>query len=692
MKKSLIAISIKKQLYFGIFGVILLFGILCLLLIILASTKLFFSFNKNIKSLFNKIDTNIVSLNGENADIFGQLLYTQGRFETLLLRNYFDLLSDNFGEDMLNNINIDQDEINKNFKFYGDTTDLCEEEGSKCFFVFSESKINNDLKKRLFFLKPIIDMTLVINSYNKESIKVFNNFDFFDKESNSYISYKYNKLSIQQKFNSTYPPNQLMENTINFFLGIKNLIETLNSIKINDSSYDDIFRKNVYSILPSFDGNVKIDPFFNGDIKVIHFCSFLFNQNDNDIIDLDKIKLENLKNHMSLVLKVNYLSLYSFNYVLKNGGVYVLVVEPNLNYSISKSLCKLINYTNYTYSDNSIINNLNFSFDLLNAEENQEYPIDICFQNKLIQDIIKSDRTYNYELKILTNFYKYSYDKDINNNIKVKILRSFSPKNFTKSLLKIKLYSSFIINYLILKIYNNISIIEILIDRITYKSIIYITLFTFLLWIIIFVFALIKLYLVADSISSPIRKLIKSLSLNQEDFNNNNLIFEKIYYKEDKDINDLFQLCQKLIIGGFKRKNIIKKSNKLNVYNNVSIVKTNNMIINENDIIVQRNQKYNEIFERRNIMDKREDKFKSEIYNHYMNEDLEAKIRIYEGIKSKRISLENKEELESLKDKDTEYKMFFYINKEIEGLLPFNSLYKCYYDEFSKKANKKKKK
>ena len=126
MKKSLIAISIKKQLYFGIFGVILLFGILCLLLIILASTKLFFSFNKNIKSLFNKINTNIVSLNGENADIFGQLLYTQGRFETLLLRNYFDLLSDNFGEDMLNNINIAQDEINKNFKFYGDTTDLCE--------------------------------------------------------------------------------------------------------------------------------------------------------------------------------------------------------------------------------------------------------------------------------------------------------------------------------------------------------------------------------------------------------------------------------------------------------------------------------------------------------------------------------------------------------------------------------------
>ncbi len=36
--------------------------------------------------------------------------------------------------------------------------------------------------------------------------------------------------------------------------------------------------------------------------------------------------------------------------------------------------------------------------------------------------------------------------------------------------------------------------------------------------------------------------------------------------------------------------------------------------------------------------------------------------------------------------------MFYYIHKEIEGYLPYNNLYKCYYDEFSKKGNKKKKK
>ena len=64
----------------------------------------------------------------------------------------------------------------------------------------------------------------------------------------------------------------------------------------------------------------------------------------------------------------------------------------------------------------------------------------------------------------------------------------------------------------------------------------------------------------------------------------------------------------------------------------------------------------------------------------------------YENAKNKILSVEKKEEFENLKTKNNEYKMFYYINKEIEGFLPYNNLYKFYYDEFSKKVNKKKKK
>ena len=130
----------------------------------------------------------------------------------------------------------------------------------------------------------------------------------------------------------------------------------------------------------------------------------------------------------------------------------------------------------------------------------------------------------------------------------------------------------------------------------------------------------------------------------------------------------------------------------INVYNNISKVKTNNMIINENDILVQRNQKYNEIFEKGNESKKKRDKFKDDLYHHYKNNDLESKINNYENIKIRYISPEKKEEIENIKIQDNEYKMFYYIHKEIEGYLPYNNLYKCYYDEFSKKGNKKKKK
>jgi hypothetical protein len=233
---------------------------------------------------------------------------------------------------------------------------------------------------------------------------------------------------------------------------------------------------------------------------------------------------------------------------------------------------------------------------------------------------------------------------------------------------------------------------ELIIDRITYRSILYITLFTFLLWVLIFGFTLIKLYLVTDRISSPIRKLIKSLSLNQDDFNKNDLYLEKIYYKEDKDINDLFQLCQKLIIGGFKKKGIIKKNNGLNVYNNVSKVKTNNMIINETDIINQRNQKYNEIFEKGVTLETQENKFANDIYYKFKDKSFDSKIQNYENLKIKKMNSENKEELELIKNKDNEFKMFYFINKEVDNILPYNNLYRCYYEEFSKKNNKKKKK
>ena len=696
MKKCFIGMSINKQLYFGIFGICALFGGLCLILIILASTKLFFSYNIKIKSVFNEIDTNIVSLNGENADLFGQLLFNQGKFETFLLRKYFNTLYEEFGKDLLNYIDIDETEINKHFQI--GTTEIsneCYEENSKCFFVYSDTNNINDLtKKILYILIPILDKSLETQSYNKDNFLIFNKFNFFEKENKAFISYKYNKEDIEQNFDTTKSASEIMNNVLLSFRGTINLIEKLNEIKLNEITNYKFFKENTYTIFPVYSMGILIDPYYKNLSRTFHFGSFQFNKNefkDNENVNLEKINLENLENYLTFDMKVDYLSIFSLNFIERNGVVLIYIITNDYKYTASKSICRLTEFINYTYSDNSINNNLNFSVEFLGINEFQFYDVGDCFGNTKIQQVIPADSNYNYSLKILSNIYKYDYDKDENNRIVVKIIRYTSPNKFIKAFTKIRFYSSYSVYFLVAKIYNNILIINNLIDRITYRSIAYITIFTFFLWLIIFIFILIKLYLVADSISSPIRKLIKNISLSHGNFNKDGANLEKIYYREDKDINDLFQLCQRLIIGGFKKRNNIPKQNKLNVYNNISKVKTNNMIINENDILIQRNQKYNEIFENGNELENKEDTFKDEIYHQYKNGDFNIKVQNYENIKIKKIPQDKKEEIENLKIKDSEYKMFYYINKEIEGYLPYNSLYKCYYDEFSKKGNKKKK-
>ena len=202
-----------------------------------------------------------------------------------------------------------------------------------------------------------------------------------------------------------------------------------------------------------------------------------------------------------------------------------------------------------------------------------------------------------------------------------------------------------------------------MIERLIYRQVAYILLFLFILWVCVFIYVIIKLCLVADRISSPIRKLIKTISLSKANINTEEMKFEQIYYPEDKDINDLFQLCQKLIFGGVKNKINIRKKNKLNVYNNISKVKTNNMAINENLIMIQRNQKYNEIFEKgedkENIVN---DSFKKDLFFKYKNKEFDNKIKNYESKKLKKLPFDKKEEYENIKNKNSEYKMFYYIN------------------------------
>ena len=691
MKKCFIGMSINKQLYFGILGTSFLFCFLCILLILLSSLKLFFHFNDNIKYVYNELDTNIVSLNAEIADIYAQLLFHQGNFETYFYRNYYNNLNEEIGRNLLSTINIDDDEINLKFHFYNISgSENCTND-EKCYFVFG-SQLNNETKKKLYILIPTIEISLDTYSFNKEDLKIFNKFNFYEKESGAYISYEYhNNSDIDINLNDKIQPFTLMNNIIQYNSSISS-IEKLNNIIIENLTYKEFFDDNIITLFAPKGSQLIFDPYNNYGQQTFHFASILFNNTAHNIkIDLNDLCFKNIDNYISFDIKFNYLSYLTLNFI-KNNGNFVFLFDKKLSFSASRSICRLNDYTNFSYSDNSIKESLNLTVYYLQINESQFESIDDCLISSEIQEII-NDTENNYKLKVLYDIYKYSDGNDINNHIRMKILRESSPNNYTTSFLNLKFYYSISYYFVVFKIYNNIMILLNMIERLIYRQVAYILLFLFILWVCVFIYVIIKLCLVADRISSPIRKLIKTISLSKANINTEEMKFEQIYYPEDKDINDLFQLCQKLIFGGVKNKINIRKKNKLNVYNNISKVKTNNMAINENLIMIQRNQKYNEIFEKgedkENIVN---DSFKKDLFFKYKNKEFDNKIKNYESKKLKKLPFDKKEEYENIKNKNSEYKMFYYINKEVEEFMPYNNLYKYYIDKFAKKSTKKKKK
>ena len=692
MKKCFIGMSINKQLYFGILGTSFLFCFLCILLILLSSLKLFFHFNDNIKYVYNELDTNIVSLNAEIADIYAQLLFHQGNFETYFYRNYYNNLNEEIGRNLLSTINIDDDEINLKFHFYNISgSENCTND-EKCYFVFG-SQLNNETKKKLYILIPTIEISLDTYSFNKEDLKIFNKFNFYEKESGAYISYEYhNNSEIDINFNDNIQPSTLMNNTIQYINSSISSIEKLNNIIIENLTYKEFFDDNIITLFAPKGSQLIFDPYNNYGQQTFHFASILFNNTAHNIkIDLNDLCFKNIDNYISFDIKFNYLSYLTLNFI-KNNGNFVFLFDKKLSFSASRSICRLNDYTNFSYSDNSIKESFDLTEYYLQINESQFESIDDCLISSEIQEII-NDTENNYKLKVLYDIYKYSDGNDINNHIRMKILRESSPNNYTTSFLNLKFYYSISYYFVVFKIYNNIMILLNMIERLIYRQVAYILLFLFILWVCVFIYVIIKLCLVADRISSPIRKLIKTISLSKANINTEEMKFEQIYYPEDKDINDLFQLCQKLIFGGVKNKINIRKKNKLNVYNNISKVKTNNMAINENLIMIQRNQKYNEIFEKgedkENIVN---DSFKKDLFFKYKNKEFDNKIKNYESKKLKKLPFDKKEEYENIKNKNSEYKMFYYINKEVEEFMPYNNLYKYYIDKFTKKSTKKKKK
>jgi hypothetical protein len=184
-------------------------------------------------------------------------------------------------------------------------------------------------------------------------------------------------------------PVALISNTLKLFLNEAELIEKLNEIKINELTNYQFFKQNTFVISPSYTSRLIIYPLTNRNTEhYFHFSSLYFDDillKDNEKVDVNKIVEKNLNSYLSFCMKINYLAYFILNFIQRNGGVFLILIGDTLNYTATQSICNVVNYTDYAYSDTSINFKKDFTVNMLGINKTQKFNL----QNSVLNFFLK---------------------------------------------------------------------------------------------------------------------------------------------------------------------------------------------------------------------------------------------------------------------------------------------------------------
>ena len=477
-------------------------------------------------------------------------------------------------------------------------------------FVYNNTLNSTELK---FFklILPIINVTL--NQKLIEDNITFSRFQFFLPNNKTFIysyqnSYIDNYTILRNNFEKYLT---IQNNKSNSILNRNNSIYFLNDF-LKKISYSFIFHDEqnssiLYSVI-SLNINRILNENNTDDFIQKNFISGVVLDYNEDIIEnIIKSFLKNVTNNILVII---------FSMTLKND------IELKLDKLLTTFMCKYIQTYAYLtkfdsnkteYNNNTILNCLQ------NVSESFEKNKNLLIQNllmieKLSFDIYTNNSNNEIEQKNSFLLLKSHYPKNLTT---IKIIQNYLNINFSNLLITE--------NYIISKLgeFNyNMNIIS----TECFYFILFAFIGNFLIWLIILLFIFITVLKISHSISDPIDKLIKSVSMSD---NKNNLDKENkelknylstISYKDDSTINDLFILCKNIIIGRFKKEDNKKQKIRkvINSYNNISLVKSNNMVIDENEIMENMKNKEINFFEKQNLNKSITNNFIKG--NHYLNQ------------------------------------------------------------------------
>ena len=265
LRRTLIQLSIKKQIYFSIFGLGLFICInVFLLILVLIVTLLNNKKSKMINTLEDK-DNMLIELTGQYEVMLGEIFLIQTKNEILFHRIFNKILKEEY-ENLTKKLtkNRFNDNCSENKK-YG------------CLQIYDDNSDSDEIEiQSLFLALPLLKLSFKSNLYNKERISIYENFHYFNNKTGLYILYNPNNTNntdkeIEKKFN--YYINNLYEKLNN---DIETYIEDLNNININITDKKNYYNLTLYNPNNIFSvDNKSFDP--STDISLrIHTGSFFF--------------------------------------------------------------------------------------------------------------------------------------------------------------------------------------------------------------------------------------------------------------------------------------------------------------------------------------------------------------------------------------------------------------------------------
>ena len=715
LKRSFIQMPITQQMYVGLLGMTCISCLHVFLLLLISLFVLLHLICYNIEYELDKNDNNAINGFTHYADLEANLFLDIYKREIATLRMFIN---------SIDNVNINQDVLNE----YASKCVKSECVNGLCAYNVDVTSICPDntkdvcLFKKLIVAQSVMKVILKTTSYNFNDPKpLFSYLEFADQhgyyamlnddlaQQITTLNRRLNEQQQQQRlleeseFNISQFTSKLVMKLLNE--SIKQ-VEMLNYFNVSETTYKQFITLNPTFLLP-FNTSIyfqtpmtnKLQVLFNKHPYIVsRVASFEFlGNNDNTLLNDASLSPETFDNYIGGIWSDDIINTLSDVLTTRYHNLYLMLVsDAPTKDTLTQGVCKLLKRLSYIYSpDYDGSTNIN---EMNNKDEEGVEGLAQCFWNKNTKDIISKEfhqderpsmsiqASHHFTKKISIEIASYKDNFNYDKAITAKIYQYFSPSHFIRSLTNSQFYSSLSFYLYIIKISNNINNNIRNIKLLFFDLGIFIMLSSLLIWIVIVIILAFRIRGVTNSISAPINQLIQNIS-NKNTKQTNSIIT----YKDDKDINDLFKLCQMLISGGFSQ-NEEPSHTGVNVYNNVNVVKSNNMMINEYDINSKKDEDYKLIFgdeERGSTKDKHA--FQKEVYNLYDNERTVNNVKEYVNSKINAYEQQIKNEINKhfVYNDSNEYALLYVLHKEVEEYMNTSNLYKVYNEEIKKKEQKK---